>query len=264
MKLRILVPFLALVCPALLLSQGETNNWYFGNGAGIHFNNDGSVTALTEGELNTTEGCATISDASGGLLFYTDGITVYNRNHEIIQNGQGLYGDPSSTQSALIVPKPEDANLYYIFTVDTSAFEGDPDFGLNYSVVDISMNNGKGAVTQKNVRLLSDCSEKITAVVKDCADKSIWVITLASLSGSSSPFDTYHAFEVSPAGVEKTAVRSTFTDLVVEDPRGYLKLSSDGTKIVSANSRFGLYIYDFDARTGRLSNQEKINIAAQN
>lgn len=262
MKLSTIISLLALICPALIFSQGETNNWYFGDGAGIHFNGDGSVTALTDGQINTVEGCATISDAMGALLFYTDGITVYNSNHEIMQNGQGLYGDPSSTQSALIVPKPEDANLYYIFTVDTSAFDGDPDFGLNYSVVDISMNNGGGEVIEKNVRLLSDCSEKIAAVVKDCADKSIWVITLASLNGSSSPFDTFHAFEVSPTGVQTTAVRSTFTDLVVEDPRGYLKLSSDGTKIVSANGRFGLYIYDFDAQTGRLSNQEKINIAA--
>jgi len=30
-------------------------NWYFGENAGIRFNADGSVTALTDGNLNTVE-----------------------------------------------------------------------------------------------------------------------------------------------------------------------------------------------------------------
>ena len=97
------------------VAQRETSNWYFGFGAGIHFNDNGSVTPLTNGKLNTLEGCTSISDADGTLLAYTDGITVYNKNHQIVQNGNGLLGDPSSTQSAIIVPKPQDPNIYYIF-----------------------------------------------------------------------------------------------------------------------------------------------------
>ena len=162
---KILSLFLGIAFPYLLCGQGETANWYFGNGGGIRFNNDGSVNAVADGRLNTFEGCATISDAFGDLLFYTDGITVYDRNHNVMQNGTGLYGDPSSTQSAIIVPRPQDPNIYYIFTVDTSSFENDPDRGLNYSTVDISLNAGNGSVIQKNVRLLDDCSEKITAVI---------------------------------------------------------------------------------------------------
>ncbi|MFH6601973.1 T9SS type B sorting domain-containing protein [Maribacter algicola] len=253
-----------MLCPALLLGQGETDNWYFGNGAGITFNDDGSVTPLTDGRISTLEGCATISDPLGGLLFYTDGITVYNRNHQIMENGQGLNGDPSSTQSALIVPRPDHPNLYYIFTVDTSVFEGDPDFGLNYSVVDISADNGRGSVIEKNRRLLQDCSEKVTAVLKDCSDRSIWVITLASENGTDHILNTYHAFEVNANGVITTSVKSTFTDLAIEDPRGYLKLSPDGSKLVSANANFGLYMYDFDATTGILTDQERITTSSAN
>jgi len=253
-----------MLFPVLMFGQGETNNWYFGNGAGITFNDDGSVTPLTDGQMNTLEGCATISDPIGNLLFYTDGITVYNNNHQVMQNGMGLYGDPSSTQSALIVPRPDHPNIYYIFTVDTSVFEGDPDEGLNYSVVDISANGGNGSVTEKNIRLLRDCSEKITAVIKDCTDKSIWVITLASEMGASGDLDTYHAFEVNVDGVIDSSVKSTFDDLRIEDPRGYLKLSPDGTKLVSANVKFGLYSYDFDATTGILTNQESITTSTLN
>ena len=116
-----------LLFPCALFCQGETSNWHFGNGAGIRFNNDGSITNVKKSKLDTFEGCATISDAFGELLFYTDGITVFNSDHEIMLNGEDLFGDPSSTQSALIVPKPEDHNLFFIFTVDTSSFFNDPD-----------------------------------------------------------------------------------------------------------------------------------------
>lgn len=243
--------------------QGEATNWYFGNGAGIQFNNDGSVTALTDGLLNTVEGCASISDADGNLLFYTDGITVYDRTHGIMQNGTGLYGDPSSTQAAIIVPKPEDPNIQYIFTVDTAISREDIDRGLSYSVIDLSLNAGNGAVIQKNIKLLDDCSEKITAVVKNCFDQSIWVVTLASENGlPDQPFNTYHAFEVNTTGVQKTSVKTTFEDLEINDPRGYLKFSADGSKLVSANSGSGLFIYDFDPDTGLITNQETITISS--
>jgi len=256
--------FFGILCPVLVFGQGETSNWYFGNGAGVHFNNDGTVVPLKKGKLSTFEGCATISDTFGSLLFYTDGLTVYNSNHEVMENGEGLYGDPSSTQSALIVPKPEDPLIFYIFTVDTKTFENDPDYGLNYSIVDLTFNKGLGAITEKNVNLLTDCSEKITAVVKECFDQSIWVITLASANGNQGILTTYHAFEVNPSGVVPNSVKTTIPDLRIADPRGYLKLSSDGKKLVSANVSDGLFIYDFDDTNGRVSNQQQIVIADTN
>ncbi len=259
-KIRTLVLLIGLLTPCLFFGQGETATWYFGNRAGIKFNNDGSVTPLTDGRINTVEGCASISDPFGDLLFYTDGIFVYDRNHNTMENGTGLYGDPSSTQSAIIVPKPEDPNIYYIFTVDTSVAEADADRGLNYSVVDLSMNDGNGAVVEKNINLLTDCSEKVAALLKNCFDESIWVVTLASEDGLSPLFNTYHAFEVSTAGVATNSVKTTFSDLRIEDPRGYIKFSPDGSKMASANMRDGLQLFDFDSDTGIFSNRQDISI----
>lgn len=250
-----------LLAFAMAYGQDETTNWYFGRGAGLQFNNDGSVTPLTDGKISTEEGCASISDNSGELLFYTDGITVYNRNHEVMQNGQGLYGDPSSTQSAIIVPAPGSDTLFYIFTVDTSIREGDPNLGFNYSTVDISGNGGNGEVILKNSKLLSSCSEKITAVVKDCSDESVWVMTLATLDGTDGLSDTFHAFEVNSEGVNTNSIKSTFRT-TFGDRRGNLKFSSNGEKMASANEFDGLYIYDFDSETGIVTNPEKINITA--
>ena len=252
-----------LLALGMAYGQDETANWYFGRGAGLYFNNDGSVTPLTDGKTQTEEGCASISDRTGNLLFYTDGITVYNRNHEVMPNGTNLYGDPSSTQSAIIVPHPVNSNIFYIFTVDTSIREGDPDNGLNYSIVDVSQNDGNGQVMEKNINLLRSCSEKIAAVVKDCVDKSIWVMTLSTTDGTPGLSDTFHAFEVNEQGVSPTSVKSTFED-TFGDQRGYLKLSSDGKKMASANEFDGLFLYDFDAETGVVSNPEKIVIAAPN
>lgn len=263
-RIASIILLIGLLFPTHSFGQGETSNWYFGNGAGITFNNDGSVTPKTNGKLDTFEGCATISDSFGDLLFYTDGIIVYDRNHEVMQNGGNLLGDPSSTQSALIVPKPGNPDIFFIFTVDTSAFQNDPDRGLNYSVVDVSLNNGKGAVTQKNIPLLNDCSEKIAAVVKDCSDQSIWLLTFASIGGTSDKFNTFHAFEINTTGVILPSIKTTFEDIAIEDPRGYLKISPDGTKLVNANMSEGLFVYDFNAATGKLSNQENVFISGSN
>src|SRR5690606_37545383 len=116
-----------------------------------------------DGQLNTIEGCSSISDENGNLLFYTDGITVYNRLHVIMSNGFGLLGDPSSSQSAIVVPKPNDPDIYYIFTVGSNQSLT----GLKYSVVDMTSDGGLGQVVQKNINLLSQCSVKVSAVLKD-------------------------------------------------------------------------------------------------
>lgn len=256
------------------MSQNEAANWYFGFGAGIQFDQlNGTVAAVNNGQLNTFEGCASISDADGNLLFYTDGITVYNKNNTVMQNGSGLFGDSSSTQSAIIVPKPNDPNIYYIFTVDVK-FENEPVHnGFNYSVVDMTLDGGSGAVTSdKNIKLLDRTSEKITAVLKDCITKSIWVVTLASEDGTEPVYNTYHAFEVNALGVSNISVKSVF-NLNITDQRGYLKLSPDGTKMVSANMKGNfddpsnqdqLLLYDFDENTGIASNQQRLSISSQN
>src|SRR5262245_41029728 len=86
-------------------AQKQNNTWYFGGQAGISFNTS-PPTALTNGALSTLEGCAAISDAKGDLLFYSDGVTVWNKDHQPMVNGTGLEGHASATQAAVIVPLP--------------------------------------------------------------------------------------------------------------------------------------------------------------
>ena len=160
-----------------IYSQHQADNWFFGENAGLSFSS-GTPTPIIGGALNTEEGCTSISDASGNLLFYTNGENVFNVNHAIMPNGTGLHGHQSSTQSAIIVPKPNTTAQFYIFTV----YEHNNNvYGMQYSLVDMSLSGGLGEVVagQKNIEVLTHCSEKVTAVKSnDC--ESFWVIGFAN------------------------------------------------------------------------------------
>ncbi len=260
-------------------AQREASRWYFGNGAGLDFNS-GAPIALTDGKLATHEGCSTISDQNGNLLFYSDGINVWDKAHRLMPNGTGLLGHESSTQSAIIIPKEGSQTEYYIFTVDEPDPEEPINYGLNYTLVDLSLNNGFGDVvtSEKNVPLITynqsdpaesllKCSEKITAV-KHNNERSIWVITHFK--------DTFYAFEVDENGVNTTPISSKSNTIVPtggykQNGIGYLKVSPDGKKIGVAHSQVSssnytgpklpsiqtgkVLLYDFDANTGRVSNE---------
>ncbi|PNQ73330.1 hypothetical protein C1T31_07365 [Hanstruepera neustonica] len=250
-----------LLCISTVFGQRQAANWYFGENAGIHFDSDGNVSSLNGGRLFTKEGCSSISDDDGNLLFYTDGSTVYTREHNVMVNGTGLLGNDSSTQSGIVVPKPNSSTIYYIFTVGSNATQT----GLKYSVVDMTRDSGRGEVVTRNANLLNQCSEKVAAVLKDCETGNIWVIGFSNLTGNStSLFDTFHAFEVSAAGVSNTAVISEFRGLNITDARGYLKISPDGSKVACASVDNGLDLYDFDVTTGILSNRLRITLPGPN
>lgn len=227
------------------------NNWYFGLHAGVTFNTD-PPSALSNGMLNTNEGCATISDSTGQLSFYTDGIFVFNRNHQLMPNGIGLMGHPSSTQSSMVIRKPGSDSLYYIFTVD--AAENQYSNGYRYSIVDMSLDGGLGDVTDKNVLMYAPSTEKITAVLH-ANGIDVWIVTKEHTG------DAYRAYKLTCDGLEMNPVISHGG--VPYGPSstirvGALKTSPDGTKIASA--RYTLYweLFQFNNLTGQLSNPLRI------
>lgn len=244
-----LLLFLVALC-TLVSAQGEANWWYFGNNAGVHFNP--APTAVTNGALNTVEGVASISDVNGNLLFYTDGLTVYNANHTTMTNGTGLLGNTSSTQSAVIVRKPGSSTLYYIFTADLP-----PSGSIAYSIVDMTLSGGLGAVTVKNTILYTGTTERICAV-RHCNNTDVWIITH---EWGSNQFKT---FLLSAAGVNATAVNSSagaVNNSSTANAIGYLKASPEGRRLAMAmrytpagSSASIVEMYDFDNTTGIVSN----------
>jgi hypothetical protein len=243
---RLILLFLILTITFSANSQKQANYWYFGIYAGLNFGL-GVPVPLTNGALNTGEGCSSISTSAGNLEFYTDGSFVYDKNNTQMPHGNGLLGNWSSTQSGIIVPKPASTTQYYIFTVD--AYEDNLADGLCYSRVDMTMNGGLGDVvtSEKNISLLPLSCEKVTAVGHSDGI-SIWVIS--HQWGT----DAFYAYKITTAGVDLTPVIShAGTPLTgnMQQAKGYLKVSPDGTRIAMANNTaFTVGIFNFDHASG--------------
>ncbi|RYJ39594.1 secreted protein containing PKD domain [Flavobacterium anhuiense] len=239
--------FIVLLFTRFAFSQQEAGNWYFGRNAGIKFHPDGSVTTLTDGQLNTDEGCASLSNSNGDLLFYTDGVTIWNRNHQVMLNGADLMGHSSSTQSATIVPKPGYSNLFYVFTLD---YEVHPN-GFRYSIVDINLDGGLGAVTSdKNVLIYTPSDEKLS-IVKHKNGVDFWVVTHGWNS------NTFYSYLLSSSGLSASPVTSNvglFVGGSKENVWGYMKISPDGSKLAICHALQNFELLDFDNATGLVSN----------
>ncbi len=209
--------------------------------------------------MRAFEGSASIADAGGKLLFYTDGVSVWNYTHQVMENGTGLMGDSSSTQSAIIVPQPGSKLIYYIFTVDNV---GGPD-GLRYSVVDMNRNNNLGAIVSKNNLLATPVTEKITAVKHD-NNKDVWVIAHAWNS------DAFYAYLVTESGIanaHKPVISNVGTvhSGSLTNAIGYLKASPDGRKLALGIRQMSTYeLFDFDNYSGIISNVTTFKSASYN
>lgn len=170
------------VCGEQKESQGV--KWYFGQNAGLDFSGGGTPKPITDGNLSTIEGSSSIANTKGVLLFYTDGITIFDKDGKPLKSlvpgdtatvQKPLGGNKNSTQSALIVPKPTCRGceyLYYVYT--TSEIRGQK--LLTYSVVDMRQNGGKGAIVEKNVPVSTQGTEQ-SASVRNDRDSTYWVIT---------------------------------------------------------------------------------------
>ena len=229
-------------------AQKQLSTWYFGTRVGLNFN----VTppqVLTNGMGNSIESCSTISDGSGNLLFYTNGIKIINKLHTTMQNGDNLLGDLSSTCGAVIVPQSGSDSIYYVFTIGSS---GQGLKGFKYSVVNLKRNGGLGEVTEKNIYIDEDCYEKIAAV-RHCNKKDVW-ITIRIWNT-----DEYHSYLLTSTGLNLVPVVSN-TGLIVNgipnNTIGALKFSVDGTKLAAVHSFQNdcVELMNFDNITGVLSN----------
>jgi len=255
--MRYLFSFLAtIIFPLAGFSQGEDNNWIFGgnsgvDGAGISFAAD-PPTAMTS-SIHTLEGCASISDAAGNLLMYSDGNKVWNGTHAVMPDGSGLITtDPSSsTQASVIVPIPGSTTRYYVFSLEDYGSPG----RLYASVVDMTLDGGLGNIVTSESPVLLDSAldEKMTTVAGDCED--IWLVVHSRLDNE------YKAFRITSDGIDPVPVISTID---TDEPGmtyniGVIKFSPDRTKMGAA-LYFGystgdncVELYDFDPASGIIS-----------
>ncbi len=226
----------------------ENNIWAFGNQMGMDFSGPNPFPVPTS--IVHGEGCASVCSPGGQLLFYSNGNKIWGANGSLFPNGQNLdipyLITGTTTQTALIVPIPGQANKYYLFALGKKLF---------CYKIDMALNGGNGDVDitfpLTHIPLKDSLAEKMTAI-RGC-NNNVWVIVKPNY------LNQFYAFNVTAQGVDTAAVVSHagFTA-----PLGYFQqtmtASPDGNKIV-ANTTSTIELFHFDKTNGRISNDKIVD-----
>jgi gliding motility-associated-like protein len=251
---------LLFLSPIVTWAQRENNHWTFGYQLGLQF--DTGVPVFFPNSVQTAEGCAAVSNSNGQLLFYSNGNKVFDANHNVMPNGNGLLGNlnaaghGSAFQGVVITPAIGNSNRYYLFTLDpielvTPAYPG----YLRYSVVDMSLNGGLGDVVagQKNTVLDSMLGEKMTtATGAGCYN---WLMVHEQTG------NRFHAYKIDLSGVSAIPVISTSGQSIPTSSHiGYqMKMSPNDSLLINTSFR-SAELHDFNRATGILSNARPVAI----
>ena len=257
-------------------AQKEAHNWYFGQYVGMTWNTtqtknqDGKILSGLPSPLPPSamtlqkEGVFGMSDYEGNLMFYSDGMTIWNKNHAVMENGSGLTGHWSSAQSGIVIPYPGQPYKYIALSMSLNYNDvvTGPDYVINiprntlaYSIIDMTENGGLGKVTTNSVKLTGAqgiLGESVAAVRKSVG-YGYWIIAVGKGAGSSSALNVW---EVTTSGVNTACIASyplpaNTNDTHTAAANGYLRFSTNGKyfawpEYVSNNLFFG----EFDPATG--------------
>ena len=217
--------------------------------------------------MNFSGASANITNERGELLFYTNGDYIANSLNDTMANGSGLCPGPFANsyrrmgfpipQSVLILPKDQgNSSLYYLIheagDVNVPLYSPTQ---LNYSIIDMSLNNGLGAVVSKNNVLLNDTlSSGLITACRHANGRDWWIVVPKTAS------NLYHIFLLTPFGI---AHFSQQIGMVMDQlDWGQVVFSPEGEHYARMDSHNGLQILNFDRCSGTFSNFQHIDSAA--
>ena len=216
---------------------------------------------------------ASICDTAGNLLFYTNGAFLSNYLNQIIENGQGLNPGAHSDdregrgyildQGAIILPVPENDNMYYLLHMDRLTFEDDGVLNsskhLYYTLINMEANSGLGAVVAKNQVVREGIFDlgKLTAT-RHANGRDWWILIREYASNK------YYRILLSISGPEYLGYQEVGWSIPFSGV-GQAVFSPDGSKYaeyatLSLEEGHYLDVYDFDRCTGLLSNPRQITM----
>ena len=240
----------------------------------LDFNFDPVDIYYVSNNMNHFRLNASICDAAGNLLFYTNGVFIAGFNHEQIENGGGLNpGQYTSEfandglpieQGAMFLPYPGRDSLFILLHAyrEWSGLVSPSSYNLRlyHSIIDQRLNNHIGRVVEKNIPLIVDTIEagKITAV-RHANGRDWWSLM--------QKYDTnlYYRILIDDKGIALQTPQEV--DSNVYSGAGQAVFSPDGSTYVHYTPRsrdlgYFVYIYDFDRCSGMLSNQRIVNLLA--
>lgn len=252
--LRSLPLSLMLGCGPACSGQAHADTWYFGNDAGVQFSNC-TAFPLINGANSGFEGCATATNATDGLLFYTNSETVWDRLHSPMPNG-ALIPSGETLSQVLIVRQPLSASNYYLFTTRIQASGSEQ---LKYHVVDMTLAGGLGDVSVADVVLTTTNVTECVTATQHANGTDVWVLA------HDYPSNAFRAYLLTSTGISTAPVISNAGPGYLAcnsniNARGELKFSLDGTRVALTGNGVGnepgtdlLAVFDFDPATGVVS-----------
>ncbi len=210
---------------------------------------------------------AVMSDTAGRYLFSFNGYKIADSTYHIMANGDSLckpdyQSDEGSfiIQGAITIPKPGSDHIYYIFhhLPTLTTITNDPYAvlkGINITTIDMQLNNGRGAVTSREVKTLRGDTLN-SAVMKLCrhANGRDWWLIRPGLR-----LDKYYRLLISPKGIDSLPAQ------IMPSPSldstyfsNYQEFSPDGSQYAHKIPNRGIFIYNFDRCSGLLSNRRFI------
>ncbi|MFM7022437.1 MAG: gliding motility-associated C-terminal domain-containing protein [Flavobacteriales bacterium] len=258
----------AVLCMAISTqSFAQDEVWYFGawntnppTAAGIQFSGGSLLNRNNEAAATFYEASTIVSDGSGNVLFYSDGLKIWDKNHAVMTNGSGLIGsnEPGNTtgsgvQGVLAINDPGNASRYYVFT-GPSVEQTTSNTGLHYNIVDLSV-GATGTVTSKNQVLINSATtrvaEAMAAISKSC--DTTWVVVHGATNNN------FYAFEITAAGINTTPVVSSVGPVIngTQFAQGSIDFTPHGDRL-AYTSAVGLYLFDFNIKTGVVSNSTPV------
>lgn len=177
-------------------------------------------------------------------------------------NGTGLHGIWNVEKAVFAVPALTNDSTYYLFTIGndgTGAY-----WGLEYSIIDMKMNGGYGAVvpSMKNIPVnAADSSYNYLYGIRHHNNRDVWIVTKQRPCFPSMQF-RYMSFLLTASGLDTVPVISNTLIPNVGSQPGMLKISPDGTKFFGSGYGISPFseFYNFNDETGEISSLFKFTI----
>lgn len=270
--------------PNLAVSQKHDYMWPLGLGPGwseynffLDFNTpDLPSVKVRSDTISNGIYSASYCDSEGNILFYSNGITIHNKDGKFVENSEGL--NPTITlpewhsysylggESGFFLQKPEDPNIVYYISLD---FGPHPAWQWPYrytgknllaTAIDVSANNGQGKVVEKNKVLITGVL-MAPAACRHANGRDWWLLcsdsdenrhyrVLMDPRGFSQPDTQWIGTKPNPIPYDG----SNSTNQTVGN-----SFSPKGNYYVDANDIRGFSVFNFDRCSGLLSNERRVD-----
>jgi len=269
----------AMLCTLQSIAQSKNDyNWIITKqfdvttpqAEGFHwrFTEDGLVRDYVETPDGVFRQLTTMSDRDGNLKFYSNGCAVFNAEHELMENGNGINdvsiefdefcpGGYPTANSFVSITDPGNEDGYYIIHKPIEELRTRE---LLYTYVDGSQNSGLGALIEKNEVIYDNNNILSSGLLNACKHDNgeDWWITQVLDSTN-----LWLTFLVDDEGISLQQSQEVGPVYLVTNPFSQAVYNRDGTKFAIISAEHDVTVYNFDNATGALTFDQQVMLNEQ-